>query len=199
MRMRFSVHTGASANTLTFQNVTFSTANLGGGELQLTISNALNANGDWAGIHYLESFAINVGGTWTNAHLAGWSTLLGGLSNGNSGAGCDGNGAGVCFYQPSTPATLTNNMVFDIFFTGGTTDFSLPHLKVDFWANNPNQAGCSIALNAGHTSCNSTGDLLSQDIPVSAVPLPAALPLFASGLGALGLLGWRRKRKAQAA
>jgi hypothetical protein len=25
-------------------------------------------------------------------------------------------------------------------------------------------------------------------------PLPAALPLFASGLGALGLLGWRRKR-----
>jgi len=27
------------------------------------------------------------------------------------------------------------------------------------------------------------------------VPLPAALPLFATGLGALGLLGWRRKRK----
>ena len=28
-----------------------------------------------------------------------------------------------------------------------------------------------------------------------AAPLPAALPLFASGLGGLGLLGWRRKRK----
>jgi len=26
-------------------------------------------------------------------------------------------------------------------------------------------------------------------------PLPAALPLFATGLGVLGLLGWRRKRK----
>ena len=26
-------------------------------------------------------------------------------------------------------------------------------------------------------------------------PLPAALPMFATGLGALGLLGWRRKRK----
>jgi hypothetical protein len=28
------------------------------------------------------------------------------------------------------------------------------------------------------------------------VPLPATLPLFATGLGVLGLLGWRRKRKA---
>lgn len=30
-------------------------------------------------------------------------------------------------------------------------------------------------------------------------PLPTALPLFATGLGALGLLGWRRKRKNAAA
>ena len=29
-------------------------------------------------------------------------------------------------------------------------------------------------------------------------PIPAALPLFATGLGALGLLGWRRKRKSNA-
>jgi len=33
---------------------------------------------------------------------------------------------------------------------------------------------------------------------VSATPLPAALPLFASGLGALGLTVWRRKKKAAA-
>jgi hypothetical protein len=30
---------------------------------------------------------------------------------------------------------------------------------------------------------------------VSQAPLPAALPLFASGLGAMGLFGWWRKRK----
>jgi hypothetical protein len=27
-------------------------------------------------------------------------------------------------------------------------------------------------------------------------PIPAALPLFATGLVGLGLLGWRRKKKA---
>jgi hypothetical protein len=34
---------------------------------------------------------------------------------------------------------------------------------------------------------------------LNTTPLPAALPLFATGLGAFGLLGWRRKRKSQAA
>ena len=34
---------------------------------------------------------------------------------------------------------------------------------------------------------------------LTGVPLPASLPLFATGLGALGLLGWRRKKKSIAA
>lgn len=34
--------------------------------------------------------------------------------------------------------------------------------------------------------------------PVSTTPLPAAVPLFVSGLGALGLFGWCRKRKSAA-
>ncbi len=46
--------------------------------------------------------------------------------------------------------------------------------------------GYSIGFSEGITSAPSS------------VPLPAALPLFASGLGALGLLGWRRKKKAAA-
>jgi hypothetical protein len=35
--------------------------------------------------------------------------------------------------------------------------------------------------------------------PVSSVPLPATLPLFATGLGALGFAGWRKRKKAKAA
>ena len=37
--------------------------------------------------------------------------------------------------------------------------------------------------------------LAVSGVAISATPLPAALPLFATGIGALGLLGWRRKRK----
>jgi hypothetical protein len=40
------------------------------------------------------------------------------------------------------------------------------------------------------------GNFLVLD--VGTTPLPATLPLFASGLGVLGALGWRRKRKAAA-
>ena len=44
-----------------------------------------------------------------------------------------------------------------------------------------------------HTTINGGGEIRGQLAPA---PLPAALPLFATGLGVLGLLGWRRKRKA---
>jgi hypothetical protein len=40
-----------------------------------------------------------------------------------------------------------------------------------------------------------TGPHPVVDPAVAETPLPAALPLFATGLGALGLFGWRRKRK----
>ena len=80
---------------------------------------------------------------------------------------------------------------------------------------NPNFSNGEFALPAGVDTITGTwlgyvgtGDgalvvssqvLPCQDCGPAPTPLPAALPLFASGLGALGLLGWRRKRKATAA
>jgi hypothetical protein len=48
--------------------------------------------------------------------------------------------------------------------------------------------------------CYFTGCTVDFSTPIywngpAAVPIPATLPLLASGLGALGLLSWRRKRK----
>jgi hypothetical protein len=44
---------------------------------------------------------------------------------------------------------------------------------------------------------STTGNTGSIDFGLSTIttPPPAALPLFAGGLGAIGLLGWRRKKK----
>jgi hypothetical protein len=174
---------GAWANSLTFQNVTFSTTDLGGGQLQLAITNALNASGNWAGINFLESFAVGNVGSFTGASLAGFTFEPGGLSNG-SASGCTGNGAGfACFSAGTSPFALSNNMIFDIHFSGGPTNFGLPDLKVDFWTKS--------------FQTQSTGDLLSQSIP--ATPLPDSLPLFATGLGLLAMFGWWRKQKGAAA
>jgi len=66
-----------------------------------------------------------------------------------------------------------------------------------------NSSGFAIYTNATNYTdptaeiCNSNGDCSSaQSFVPSATPLPAALPLFATGLGALGLLARRRKRRA---
>ena len=58
--------------------------------------------------------------------------------------------------------------------------------------------GGGVCHRSGPLVAFSTGtDVGTWDVTIQAqTPLPGALPLFASGLGALGLLGWRRKRRA---
>jgi hypothetical protein len=60
------------------------------------------------------------------------------------------------------------------------------------------QDGPYIYLYTSNSTSNFVG-FGAGPAPVSTTPLPAALPLFAAGLGAMGLFGWRRKRKGAAA
>ena len=47
-------------------------------------------------------------------------------------------------------------------------------------------------------SLDGQGQSALYDLRLTAVPLPAALPLFAGALGLFGLLGWRRKKSGTA-
>ena len=95
---------------------------------------------------------------------------------------------------------LTNGVI-----TGGALVFSrnyaLPSYTPENW-----EFCLAVSIDGycgGPTSAylKGPGGIVQSDLAVVglespvATPLPAALPLFATGLGALGLLGWRRKRK----
>jgi hypothetical protein len=58
-----------------------------------------------------------------------------------------------------------------------------------------NEYWCSGSGSSQFCSQNNGPFQMLVNVEPATTPLPATLPLFASGLGALGLLGWRRKRK----
>jgi hypothetical protein len=99
-----------------------------------------------------------------------------------------------------------------------TTQISVGGNDTNFATINPvinlaNASNSNIAImfwSVSNGSCSFSGgfdcdtDYFKVDNVVvagtpNATPLPAALPLFASGLGVLGVLGWRRKKKVIAA
>jgi hypothetical protein len=89
---------------------------------------------------------------------------------------------------------VTNGQVTSMSFTGTDADLFAVHFGCG------NSGPCELVwLFSGDTTF--TVNTLNGFSNISAfdptpTPLPAALPLFASGLGVLGLLGWRRKRSA---
>ena len=86
--------------------------------------------------------------------------------------------------------------------TSPSTSTSGPSAKDEFctWsAASASNFGDAQSISFGGTSSTPLEGIEFDDIQLTSTPLPGAFPLFATGLGALGLLGWRRKRKAQAA
>ena len=88
-----------------------------------------------------------------------------------------------------------------IAFAGTDINSAITFLSIT--VDNPNQNLTGVtdqfnALNNGSAFAGfPTAGFWTAEFPAAvATPLPATLPLFATGLGALGLLGWRRKKKA---
>lgn len=88
------------------------------------------------------------------------------------------------------PSTFLNNELFaTVSIQGVAPGLSLIELS------GSGQGGCCSGDDFFDFSLDTPAEVTVNS---AAVPLPAAFPLFATGLGALGLLGWRRKRKAAA-
>jgi hypothetical protein len=110
-----------------------------------------------------------------------FADLIGGLTgqNGSLEQIALDNGSFRLFLELSTYSSLFGG-------TGATID---PSTYIE-----PESGTCPAGV--VNNSCGNT--TFTGSLAISSTPLPAALPLFATGLGALGLLGWRRKRKTQA-
>jgi hypothetical protein len=130
-----------------------------------------------------------------------WLTYLndpnGGYVGVISSGGPDLNGSSQIhvFCGASTSGSCTNTYWGD---TLATLD-SIAYESTTFGLLTVLESGVEIGVwDNGLQTIPAQADIQSITINTATTPLPAALPLFASGLGALGLLGWRRKRKAAA-
>jgi len=99
--------------------------------------------------------------------------------------------------NPSTTLFNLYDNTTGVFLQGGQADTE----TLDGWLSTFPILGTDqlqgIWIGEGLTGGDTGADSLTVN-SLTVTPLPAALPLFATGLGALGLLGRRRKRKAQA-
>ena len=168
------------------------------------------------------SETFNLGGglsltaTASDAHVTGvkaWDDLspnFGGMGVGTGNTGGDQddniNGTNILTLTFSSPITLTG--VATLFasahgtlgngdpVSGTTGFFLLDGVKTSFSSANDNSLSITGTVFTFEEDTSSDPTFYVSALDYSTTPLPAALPLFATGLGAMGLLSWRRNRKA---
>jgi len=99
-----------------------------------------------------------------------------------------GDGSGTTIFQDSQNllfSFLANSLIPGVTAPMGVTSFD-PNAEGQYsFALIASQGGIELGRSA-------------IDVNVSAVPLPAALPLFGTGLAIMGFVGWRRRKVATA-
>ena len=93
------------------------------------------------------------------------------------------------------PCQLTTSFCNELQFSVPTPLYDVRSPDITFF---PDTTGLQPENKAGLFTFDLSGDQPTFSFDPAPTPLPAALPLFVTGLGALGLLSWRRKRKAAA-
>jgi hypothetical protein len=187
--------TPATANILTYQGITFEWASAGS-YLELSISDALNGGtGNWEDITHLAAFQIGIDGL-TDASVAAppvWNSSPSGLN----AKGCEGgSGTGRICFDTTDPLALTDDILFGITLSPNVDPNLVTevHLKVAFIDQvtydtyfDPSSKSYGEGKKA---YWKADGDLLSVTIPE-----PETYALMLTGLGIMGWVVRRKKRK----
>jgi hypothetical protein len=112
----------------------------------------------------------------------------GGDTDASSGSGSNVGIYGVGYSTPNSPAILVP--------TGYVSGTSLTSSAV---FDTTTLVALGVTLGTYTWTWDGGANSFTIEAGIAPTPLPAALPLFVTGLGAMGLFGWHRKRKTLAA
>jgi hypothetical protein len=198
MKGRFTAVLALACMSLATTSEVGSTATLTG---SLFFSGATSVN--WYDPNGLGRVPAGFSNSLSNIVTVGSYPITFGYADGGNNDNTTFSSATSFTFEDTAKMTTTNNSV-ELKFVSSELGFftGFAALSDDFpnggFTDTISPDGTTITLNwAGGAVTN--GQVLDATFTfTTTTPLPAALPLFASGLGGLGLLGWRRKRKAQA-